>query len=192
MVNAVFSKWIDKNSRVLVLGCGSGEIQQELINTRKASCFGLDISEQKVLASISKGLSVIQGDINKDLNDYPPASFDYVLADDILQLTHEPKKVIRDILTIGKKAMVSFPNFAYIKIRLSILFTGKMPKTEILPYDWYETPNIHLFTVKDFHEFCQAENIKILDRVYTVSQGRKTVSFAPNLTSEFAYFLIKK
>jgi len=192
MVNTVFSKWIDKGSRVLVLGCGSGEIQQELVKTRGASCFGLDISEQKVLASISKGLSVIQGDINKDLNDYPPASFDYVLADDILQLTHEPKKVIKDILNIGKKAMVSFPNFAYIKIRLSILFTGRMPKTEILPYSWYETPNIHLFTVKDFKEFCQAENIKILDQVYTIDQGKKTVGFAPNLASEFAYFLIRK
>ncbi len=192
MTHPIFLEWIENNSKVLVLGCGSGEIQQELISHRKASCFGLDISETKVLASISKGLSVIQGDINKDLDDYPPAFFDYVLADDILQLTHEPKKVIRDILTIGKKAIVSFPNFAYIKIRLSILFTGKMPKTEILPYDWYETPNIHLFTVKDFLQFCRDEKIHVLDYIYTVSQGKRTVNFAPNLTSEFAYFLLEK
>ncbi len=189
---SIFTKWIEKKSKVLVLGCGSGEIQQELIKTRETSCFGLDISEKKVLLSISKGLSVIQGDINQDLNDYPPSFFDYVLADDILQLTHEPKKVINNILTIGKKAIVSFPNFAYIKIRLSVLFTGRMPKTKILPYNWYDNPNIHLFTVKDFREFCNAENIKILDQIYTVFPSQKTINFAPNLASEFAYFLIKR
>lgn len=189
---SIFTKWIDSKSRVLVLGCGSGEIQQELINTKEANCFGLDISEKKVLASISKGLSVIQGDINKDLNDYPPSFFDFVLADDILQLTIEPKKVINHILTIGKKAMVSFPNFAYFKIRLSILFEGRMPRTKILPYSWYESPNIHLFTVKDFRDFCQAENIKILDHIYATGRNKKAVNFAPNLTAEFAYFLITR
>jgi len=189
-MDAFFLKWVDKNSKVLVLGCGSGELQQQLIGKRDANCFGLDISEQKVVTALSKGLSVIQGDINQDLADYPPSSFDMILAHDILQLTSNPKKIIKDILRIGDKAIVSFPNFAYLKIRLSILFTGRMPKTKILPYKWYETPNIHLFTVKDFQEFCREEKIQILDQHYTIFQGKKSVDFAPNLTSEFAYFLI--
>ncbi|MCG9479125.1 MAG: methionine biosynthesis protein MetW [Actinomycetia bacterium] len=190
MIDTIFLKWVDKNSKVLVLGCGSGQLQQQLIDRKGANCFGLDISEQKVVAALSKGLSVIQGDINQDLTDYPPSSFDMVLAHDILQLTNNPKKIIKDILRIGDKAIVSFPNFAYIKIRLSILFTGRMPNTRILPYKWYETPNIHLFTVKDFQEFCREEEIQILDQNYTVFQGKKSVNFVPNLTSEFAYFLI--
>lgn len=191
MINIeIIKKWIEKKAKVLVLGCGEGDILLALNKERQAKTFGIDIDEEKVSEAISRGLSVIQGDINTDLEDYPPRSFDYVVADDVLQLTNKPDAVLKQILEIGQKVIVSFPNFAYIKIRFTILFSGRMPKTRVLPYEWYDTPNIHLFTVRDFEEFCAKENIKILDQVYTGWGGHKFLEIFPNLFSEFAFFLV--
>lgn len=188
----IIKKWVKKNSKVLVLGCGAGDILLSINRVNNAKSFGIDIDEEKVFQAISRGLSVIQGDINTDLNDYPSKSFDYVVADDVLQLTNKPDEVLRQILNIGKKAIVSFPNFAYIKIRFTILFSGRMPKTSVLPYEWYDTPNIHLFTISDFKEFCSAENIKIIDEIYLGERGQKIPSVLQNLLSEFAFFLVSK
>lgn len=194
MINIEIIKgWIEQRAKVLVLGCGEGDILLALNKERQARTSGIDIDEKKVSEAISRGLSVIQGDINTDLEDYPPGSFDYVVADDVLQLTNKPDIILKQTLKIGRRVIVSFPNFAYIKIRFTILFSGRMPKTKILPYEWYDTPNIHLFTVRDFLEFCTKENIKILDMVYVGPGGHRLCSASsvfPNLLSEFAFFLV--
>lgn len=184
-------EWVKTGSKILVLGCGSGELLKLLINQNKVKGFGIDIDEKKVFRAISDGLSVIQGDINTDLPDYPEKTFDYVVAHDVIQIMSRPAETLKQCLKIGNRVIVSFPNFAYLKIRLTILFSGRMPKTRILPYEWYDTPNIHLFTIKDFKEFCVKENIKIISEKFT-GLGKKEIPefLAPNIFSEFAYFLI--
>ena len=187
----VINKWIKGNSRVLVLGCGSGEILDELALRNEIIGSGMDIDARKVCEAISKGLSVIQGDINTDLPDWPKKTFDFVIAHDIVQIMSKPDYTIRQMVELGKKVIISFPNFAYCPIRLRMLFSGRMPKTKILPYEWYDTPNIHLFTIKDFKEFCKKENISIHSQSFT-GLGKKNipVHLYPNLFAEFAYFLI--
>ncbi|MCE5329242.1 methionine biosynthesis protein MetW [bacterium] len=189
----IIKKWIGESSKVLFLGCGNGEIIKSLQSSNKIRGFGIDMDENKVYEAISSGLSVIQGDVNSDLIDYPKKSFDYIIAHDIIQIMTRPDITIKQILELSDKVIISFPNFAYIKIRLGILFSGRMPKTKVLPYEWYDTPNIHLFTIEDFRDFCRKENIKIIDENFT-GLGKKSVSkfFMPNLFSEFAYFLLKK
>jgi methionine biosynthesis protein MetW len=189
----IINNWVKEGSKVLFLGCGSGEIIKALHSTNKIKGFGIDIDGKKVCEAISSGLSVAQGDINKDLMDYPKKSFDYIIAHDIIQIMEKPAVTIRQILELSDKVIISFPNFAFINIRLGILFRGRMPKTRILPYEWYDTPNIHLFTIKDFKDFCWKEKIKILDENFT-GFGKRAVPkvLLPNLFSEFAYFLLKK
>lgn len=189
----IIKNWVKEGSKILFLGCGNGEIIKSLKSSNKIKGFGIDIDENKVYEAISNGLSVIQGDINSDLTDYPKKSFDYVIAHDIIQVMTKPDVTIRQILELSDKIIISFPNFAYIKIRLGILFSGRMPKTKILPYEWYHSPNIHLFTIKDFKDFCKKEDIQIVDQNFT-GFNKKYVSklFFPNLFSEFAYFLLKK
>lgn len=185
----IIGKWIKYGSRVLVLGCGEGDLINYLQEKAGARVFGLDIDEKKVFGAISKGLSVIQGDINRDLDDYPEKSFDYIIAHDIIQIMDKPDEIIRKLLELSDNVIISFPNFAYINIRLGILFSGRMPKTSVLPYEWYDTPNIHLFTIKDFKIFCRKENIKITGEHFT-GLGKKTIPacMIPNLLAEFSYF----
>jgi methionine biosynthesis protein MetW len=185
----VIGKWIKHGSKVLVLGCGEGELINYLQKKSDARVFGLDIDEKKVFEAISKGLSVIQGDINCDLDDYSEKSFDHIIAHDIIQIMDKPDEIIRKLLKLSDNVIISFPNFAYIKIRLGVLFSGRMPKTSVLPYEWYDTPNIHLFTIRDFKVFCRNENIKITGEHYT-GIGKKTipVCMIPNLLAEFSYF----
>jgi methionine biosynthesis protein MetW len=188
----IISGLLEEGSRVLVLGCGNGQIIKDLKDLKKIKGFGLDIDEKKVYEAISNGVSVIQGDINSDLLDYPKKSFDYVIAHDVLQITKRPDMTLAQMLDVGKKAIISFPNFAYIKIRLNIFFKGKMPKSTILPYEWYETPNIHLFTASDFKELCIRKKIKIIEEIHS-GLGKKNIPhfFAPNLLAEFSYFLLE-
>jgi methionine biosynthesis protein MetW len=183
--------WVKEGSKILVLGCGSGELLNILIKENNVKGFGIDIDEEKVFQAISQGLSVIQGDFNTDLSDYPEKSFDYIVAHDVIQITNKPNQTLKQCLKIGNKVIVSFPNFAYLKIRLTILLSGRMPKTKILPYEWYDTPNIHLFTTKDFKELCAKEKIQIMSERYT-GLGKREIPrlLIPNTFAEFAYFLI--
>jgi methionine biosynthesis protein MetW len=189
----IINNWVKEGSKVLFLGCGSGEIIKALHSSNKIKGFGIDIDEKKVYEAISGGLSVTQGNINTDLMDYPKKSFDYIIAHDIIQIMERPAVTIRQILELSDKVIISFPNFAFINISLGLLFNGRMPKTKILPYEWYDTPNIHLFTIKDFIDFCRKEKIKILGDNFT-GLGKRTIPkvLMPNLFSEFAYFLLKK
>lgn len=189
----IINSWVEEKSRILVLGCGSGEFIKMLTDEKDAKAFGIDVDSDKVLKAISDGLSVIQGDINYDLSDYPEKSFDYVIAHDIIQIMKKPDQVIRQIISLGKKVIISFPNFAYFPLRLNILLLGRMPKTKILPYEWYDTPNIHLFTIKDFREFCRKEKLNIISEYYTGIGKRSIPKYCiPNLFAEFAYFLLSK
>lgn len=154
-------KLIEPNSTVLDLGCGDGTLLSRLINEKNVKGSGVEINQESVIQSIHNGLSVIQGNIDEGLADFSDKDKDYVILNQTLQSTQKPDYVIKEMLRVGKKAIVSFPNFAYWKIRAYLLLHGKMPKSDILPFDWYNTPNIHLLTVKDFFDFCEKRNIQI-------------------------------
>ena len=152
-------------ARVLDLGCGTGELMQRLVREKGATAQGVDIHQPSVTACISKGLSVFHGDIFEGLADLPDRSFDYVILSRTLQQVTDPIRVIREMLRVGKQAIVSFPNFAYWRIRLHLLLHGTLPITASLPYAWFNTPNIRLITIADFEDFCRKHGFALLQRV---------------------------
>lgn len=186
-------KLIEDNSRVLDLGCGDGELLHQLMERKNIYGLGIEINTDEVLKCIKKGVSVIQEDIDEGLDEYHNESYDYVILSETLQTVKRPDYVLNQIVRIGKKAIVSFPNYAHLSTRLQIMFLGKTPKTKILPYDWYNTPNIHLLSIKDFKEFCRKNDIKILKEMYFTSGGKKIFTFGlENLLAEEAVFVIQK
>lgn len=186
-------KLIEENSRVLDLGCGDGELLHQLMERKNIYGLGIEINTEEVLKCIKKGVSVIQEDIDEGLDEYHNETYDYVILSETLQTVKRPDYVLNQIVRIGKKAIVSFPNYAHLSTRLQIIFLGKTPKTKILPYEWYNTPNIHLLSIKDFKEFCRKNDIKILKEMYFTSSGKKIFTFGlENLLAEEAVFLIQK
>ena len=188
---------IDNNSTILDIGCGEGGLIQQLIDRRYANIRGLEIDGNLVRNAISAGISVVQGNAEDDLRQYSDSSFDYVILSQTLQAIYKPKFVLHELLRIGAKAIVSFPNFGHWKIRLQLLFKGKMPVTEGLPYTWYETPNIHFFTLKDFQEMCEDSNIYIERSIGLTSKGKQfeinnNSPFANLITNEAIFLLSKK
>ena len=148
-----------KGLKILDIGCGEGDLIQQLEKNLSAKVHGIEKNQELALKAIAKGLSVTHGDAEKDLSQYSNQSFDYVILSQTLQAMFEPKKILNELLRVGSKAIVSFPNFGHWKIRLQLLLKGKMPITEGLPYSWYDTPNIHFFTLKDFENLCNEMNI---------------------------------
>ena len=183
---SLISKMIEGNSHVLDLGCGTGELMQMLKEQKHAKCLGVDINQDNIISCLEKGLSVIQGNIDKGLEEFTDKSYDYVILNQTLQSTHNPEFVIKEMLRVGKKCVVSFPNFAYWKVRFYLFFMGKMPKSRILPFEWYNTPNIHLLTVNDFFEFAKKRNIKILKSIYTTKAQVKKFPLPSRLLNFFA------
>ena len=150
----IISDFIEKNTRVLDVGCGDGTLMQFLKNDKEINIRGIEISKKNSQKCVSKGLTVIEGDAEKDLFQFPDGSFDFVILSQTLQAFLNPEKVIKELLRIGKKAIVTVPNFGFWKVRLHLLIKGTMPITKNLPDEWYNTPNLHMCTIKDFYKFC--------------------------------------
>ncbi len=192
----IIASWIEPGSKVLDLGCGEGDLLFFLKKQKQVDGTGIERVEAKVAQCIEKGLSVLQGDINKEVLDYPDNTFDYVIVSQTLQQVYEPDKLLQSLLRIGKKGIVSFPNFSHWAIRLQLLGTGYAPITKQLPYEWYDTPNIRVITLKDFRKFSREVGFRILKEVAinTNSHDRygKMVTFLPNLRATYGIFLIGK
>ena len=187
---------IDSSSRVLDVGCGNGALLDYLVTFKGVDGRGLEISTAGVNACVSSGLSVIQGDADRDLKDYPDGAFDYVVLSQTLQAMHAPKSVLKHLMRIGRRAIVSFPNFAYWRVRWYLGARGRMPVNETLPYQWHETPNIHFCTIKDFQELCRELNITVERSIFLDRKVRaRRIGSAPlaaNLLGEQAVFLLSQ
>ena len=190
------AKLIAKNSKVIDVGCGDGELMKYIYENITNDIRGLELSKHNVQKCIEKGLTVIEGDAEKDLKQFPESSFDYVILSQTLQAFLDPENVINELLRIGKKAIVTIPNFGYWKVRLHLLFKGTMPITKNLPNEWYNTPNLHMCTIKDFSNFCSKKKIKLYksialngEKTSTINSGNINIR---NLSSELGIFLIKK
>ena len=171
---------IPKNISVLDVGCGDGSLINLLIKEKNIKARGLEIKEEYVKKCISRGLSVIEGDAETELHQFPDKSFDFVILSQTLQAFYNPEKVLKDLLRVGKSAIVSIPNFGYWKVRTSLLFFGKMPVTKTLPNNWYDTPNLHMCTIKDLFNFCSDKNIKI-NKIIGLNENRTSEIKKSNL-----------
>jgi methionine biosynthesis protein MetW len=191
------SELVTPGSRVLDIGCGDGELLRLLQATRNVDGRGIEISQKGVNECVARGLSVIQGDADSDLVDYPDHAFDFVILSQTLQATRSPRVVIDQMLRIGRRAIVSFPNFGNWRVRASLGFTGRMPVTRSLPYSWYDTPNIHFCTIRDFVALCD-ELRAIVDQSMVLHRGgQKSVPFGArlwfwNLFGQQAVFLLRR
>ncbi len=187
-------KMIEPDSRVLDLGCGDGELLELLYNRRNVYGLGVDINTEEVLKCIKRGVSVIQEDIEDGIYKYKDQSFDYVILSETLQAVKRPDFMLSQIARVGKKVIVTFPNFAYYKLRFKFLFAGEMPKSEVLPFEWFNTPNIHQLTIRDFKNFCKSNNIILLKEIYLVGRQTTTniVMGLENIFAEEAIFLLQK
>jgi len=191
----LIQKLIERNRKVLDIGCGDGNLINKLEKDNDSITSGLEIDGFLVRKAISNGLIVVQGSAEQDLEQYSDESFDYVVLSQTLQATIQPKKVLKEMLRIGGKVIVSFPNFGHWKIRAQLLINGKMPITTNLPYTWYDTPNIHFFTLKDFQEMCKTSNIIIEKSIGLTSSGKQfniENSLMANLITHEAIFLLSK
>ncbi|MBL0916370.1 MAG: methionine biosynthesis protein MetW [Sphingopyxis sp.] len=177
--------------RALDIGCGDGALMAELRSQKQIDARGLEIDVAAIEAAMAQGLSVVQGDANRDLADYPVDAFDYAILSQTLQTTERPDLVVDELLRIAPRAFVSFPNFAHWRVRLSLLWTGRMPMTRLLPVAWYETPNIHHVTVSDFRELVREKGIKV-ERVWYLSGDKPTSDAAAAWRAEHAIFLISR
>ena len=188
-------KEIPEKSKVLDLGCGDGVLLEMLQEKKKVKGYGVEISEEGVSLCLEKGLYCYQADIDEGLTDYRKNSFDYVILNQTIQNTKRPDYVIKEVLRIGKKVIISFPNFGYIQTRLHLLFQGTMPVNDLLPYEWYNSPNIHLLTIKDMRKMSGEFDFKILtEKHFSISGDSRSriKKINPNLTAQYGYFVISQ
>src|ERR1041384_7436390 len=185
---AIIGEIVEPGTKVLDLGCGEGELLAWLAENKNVDARGVEISGIKVQRAIARGVSVYQGDIDEGLADYPDHAFDYVILSQTLQETHHPLKVLREMLRVGRRAIVAFPNFGHWRMRASMLTKGQMPKTKLFPYEWYDSPNIHFLTVEDFENLVAREGWVIHRRYFLA--GRQKISRMPNLLAEVAVYLV--
>ena len=192
----VIADLIEKNTRVLDVGCADGTLMKFLKDNKNIDIRGLELSKDKVQECIAKGLTVIEGNAEKDLKQFPEKSFDYVVLSQTLQAFLNPELVISELLRVGKKAIVTIPNFGYWKVRLHLLTKGTMPITKTLPDEWYNTPNLHMCTIKDFVYFAKVRNFKIFKSLalndQNVSLINNTNLGIKNLFADLGIFLIEK
>ena len=192
----LISDMIETNSRVLDVGCDDGTLMEFLKQNKNVNIRGIEISKEKVQTCISKGLTVIEGNAEFDLKQFPNKSFDYVVLGQTLQAFVNPELVINELLRVGKKAIVTIPNFGHWKVRLNLMIKGTMPVTKTLPNEWYNTPNIHMCTIKDFFKFSETIDFKIFKSLALINKNVSNINnsnlFTKNLFSELGIFLIEK
>jgi len=186
--------YIEEKSRVIDLGCGSGDLMLRLQNEKNCRVQGIELDSIAVNECVNKGLFVYNGDLAEGLHDFGNKKFDYVILSNVIQTLMTPREILEEALRVGKKVVVSFPNFGSLKVRLKLLLSGKMPVTKELPYKWYNTPNIHFATVEDFKNFCDELNIEVLDEQYLIyNKGEfRKLHIMPNVRGDFAVFLLKR
>ncbi len=184
----IISQLIERGSRVLDLGCGDGALLAWLAENKDVDARGIELDGAKAQKAIARGVSAYQGDIDDGLGDYPDKAFDYVLLSQTLQETRRPLMVLREMLRVGRYAVVAFPNFGHWRVRLEHLWSGRAPRTKLFPHTWHESPNIHFLTVKDFEELVAKEGWRVETKICLA--GRHTVAFAHNLFAEVAVFLV--
>jgi len=188
---AVIADHVTAGSRVLDIGCGDGALMAALRDDRQVDARGLELDPANVAAAVGRGLSVVQGDADADLAAYPDQSFDYAILSQTLQTTRNPHLVLDQLLRIGGRAFVSFPNFAHWRVRASLLWGGRMPVTKLLPERWYDTPNIHHVTIDDFRALVKERGITVED-AWFLNNGRRTGAAAANFRAEHAVFLLRR
>jgi methionine biosynthesis protein MetW len=192
----IIADLIEKNTRVLDVGCGDGTLMEFLQNNKEIDIRGIEISKSNVQKCIGKGLTVIEGDAEKDLSQFPDRSFDFVILSQTLQAFLNPEEVISELLRVGKKAIVTIPNFGYWKVRLHLLIKGTMPITRTLPDEWYNTPNLHMCTIQDFFSFCENRKINLYKSIalqnFKSSKITNSNLTLKNLTAVLGIFLIEK
>jgi len=192
----IIADLIETNTRVLDVGCGDGTLMEFLKDNKEIDIRGIEISKNNVQKCIGKGLTVIEGDAEKDLSQFPDGSFDFVILSQTLQAFLNPEKVITELLRVGKKAIVTIPNFGYWKVRLHLLIKGTMPITRTLPDEWYNTPNLHMCTIRDFFIFCENRKINLYKSIALKNLKSSKITdsnlLLKNLTAVLGIFLIEK
>jgi methionine biosynthesis protein MetW len=193
---ALVADWVERGSRVLDVGCGEGELLEVLARKRDVDGRGIELSQAGVNTAVARGLAVIQGDADSDLFQYPDRSFDYVILSQTIQATRQPRVVLEELLRIGRKVIVSFPNFGHIDVRFRLMVLGRMPVSKRLPFQWYDTPNIHFCTIRDFVALCGEVGADV-ERAIALDAGGKKLGFnAPwwvwNLIGAQGVFLLSK
>ena len=190
------AKLITKNSKILDVGCGNGELMKYITENISKDIRGIELSKSNVQKCVEKGLTVIEGNAEKDLRQFPDSSFDFVILSQTLQAFLDPENVLNELLRIGKKAIVSIPNFGHWKVRMNLLIKGTMPVTKTLPNEWYNTPNIHMCTIKDFFKFSKTINFKIFKSLALMNKNVSAINnsnlYLKNLFCELGIFLIEK
>jgi methionine biosynthesis protein MetW len=192
----IISNFIEENTRVLDVGCGDGTLMEFLKNNKDIDIRGIEISKNNIQKCFAKGLTVIEGDAEKDLTQFPNSSFDFVILSQTLQAFLNPESVFKELLRVGKKAIVTVPNFGFWRVRLHLLIKGTMPITKNLPDEWYNTPNLHMCTIKDFFNFCYNREIKLNkalalnnEKISSINEVNINIK---NLSAELGIFLIEK
>ena len=192
----VLAGLIEINSRVLDVGCGDGNLLLYLKKNKRIDGRGLEINQKNVQEGLGKGLAVIEGDAEKDLINYPNRSFDIAILNQAIQQFYEPRRVLNELLRIAHKAIITIPNFGYWKVRLNLLLTGTMPVTKTLPYSWYDTPNLHMSSIKDFYNLCNLDNFKVIKSISISSNKISDITSnnleIKNLVSELGVFVVSK
>lgn len=186
---AIISEIVEPGSLVLDLGCGEAELLAWLVENKQVRARGVEINPGKVQKAIARGVLAYQGDLEASLKDYPDQTFDYILLSQTLQQTARPLQVLREMLRVGRKIVVAFPNFGHWRVRWSHMASGRSPRTPLFPYEWYNSPNIHFFTIEDFEELVRDQKWTIDKRIYL--SGAREITVMPNLLGEVAVYLIR-
>jgi methionine biosynthesis protein MetW len=187
---SIIAGWVNQGNRVLDLGCGDGALLASLADAKRVRGYGIDIADDNVLACVKLGVNVIQSDLESGLAGFADRSFDTVILSQTLQQIHRVETIINEMLRVGREVIVTFPNFAYWRHRVQLGVRGTMPVSRTLPYEWYNTPNVRMFTVREFDHFCRDRGIAIIDR--EVQSDERKVTFAPNLFGQLAFYRIRQ